>query len=138
MPFLPLMYSPARFMHPALSIVLLLASASPACAAGDAARGQTLYQSRCTACHSLDYNGVGPAHRGLWGRKAGSAPGFAYSAALKASNIVWREGTLQQWLADPEKFVPGQKMGVSVIDAVDRADLVAYLAGATVSAKSNP
>ena len=101
----------------------------------DADAGKTLYQARCTACHSLDYNGVGPAHRGVFGRQAAQAPGFAYSGALKASHIVWNEQTLDRWLSDPEKFVPGQRMGVNVPDAKERADLIAYLKQATTAAK---
>lgn len=87
----------------------------------------TLYQSRCVACHFVVYNGVGPAHQGVFGRKAGSAPNYVYPAALKASNGTWTEKTLSSWLADPEKFIPGQKMGVSVQDARERQDLIAYL-----------
>ena len=96
-------------------------------AAGDPGRGQTLYQSRCATCHSLDYNGVGPAHRNVYGRKAGSAPNYDYSPAVRASTIVWSEATLQQWLTNPESLIPGQKMGYSVPDAQDREDLIEYL-----------
>lgn len=95
--------------------------------AADADSGRALYQARCTACHSLDYNGVGPAHRGVFGRSAARAPGFAYSDALKASHLVWNEDSLDRWLADPEQLVPGQRMGVNVPDAKDRSDLIAYL-----------
>jgi len=102
---------------------------------GNADAGKALYQARCTACHSLDYNGVGPAHRGVFGRQAAQAPGFAYSDALKASHVVWNEQTLDRWLSDPEKFVPGQRMGVNVPDAHERADLIAYLKQATTAAK---
>lgn len=107
----------------------------PAVAAGDADAGHALYQARCAACHSLDYNGVGPAHRGVFGRAAAQAPGFAYSDALKASHQVWNEDTLDRWLADPETFAPGQRMGFSVPDAKDRSDLIAYLKQATTAAK---
>jgi cytochrome c len=108
-------------------IVALQLAANTALADGDAARGQSLYQSRCASCHSVEYNGVGPAHKALYGRKAGSAPDYAYSEALQHATVVWREKTLDQWLAAPEKFIPGQKMGVSVPAAQDRADLIAYL-----------
>jgi len=111
--------------------VALAPLASTAIAAGDATAGRALYQARCTACHSLDYNGVGPAHRGVFGRTAGQAAGFAYSEALKASHVVWNEETLDRWLSDPEKFVPGQRMGINVPEAKDRADLIAYLKTAT-------
>lgn len=96
-------------------------------AAGDPARGQMLYQSKCTTCHSIDYNGVGPAHKGLFGRKAGSLADYNYSPALQSSNVIWSEQTLEKWLTNPEKFIPGQKMGFTVPAAKDRADLIAYL-----------
>ena len=107
----------------------------PAVAAGDADAGRALYQARCTACHSLDYNGVGPAHRGVFGRMAAQAPGFAYSDALNSSSKVWNEDSLDRWLADPEKFAPGQRMGFSVPDAKDRSDLIEFLKQATKAAK---
>ena len=63
----------------------------------------------------------------MFGRKAGSVPAYAYSAALKASGIVWNESTLDRWLADPQAMVPGTKMTFSVDDAQDRADVIAFL-----------
>lgn len=105
----------------------LLTSINLAMAAGEFARGQSLYQSRCAACHSLEYNGVGPAHQGIFGRIAGKASGYLYSEAMKSSTVVWTDKTLNLWLADPEKFIPGQKMGISVSDAGERADLIFYL-----------
>jgi cytochrome c len=105
----------------------------PLCAyaAGDPMRGQALYQNKCTVCHSIDYNGVGPAHKGLFGRKAGSLPDYSYSPALQSSTVVWSEQTLDKWLTNPEKFIPGQKMGFLVPTAKERADLIAYLKKAT-------
>ena len=94
----------------------------------DAARGQELYESRCGACHSLDDNRVGPAHKGVVGRKAGTAVGYDYSPAVKASTIVWNADTLDRWLTDPERTIPGQKMGYSVPLEQDRSDIIAYLA----------
>ena len=114
---------------------LLAALTLPALAAGDADAGRALYQARCTACHSLDYNGVGPAHRGVFGRAAAQAPGFAYSEALKSAHVVWNEETLDRWLTDPEKFVPGQRMGINVSEAKDRADVIAFLKKASSAAK---
>ena len=108
-------------------IIALLAAANHALASGDPERGQSLYQSRCASCHSIEYNGVGPAHKALYGRKAGSAPDYAYSRALQHATVVWREKTLDKWLAAPEKLIPGQKMGFAVPDAKDRADVIAYL-----------
>jgi cytochrome c len=92
-------------------------------AAGEASRGEQLYESRCTGCHSLDANRIGPMHRGVFGRKAGSVTDFEYSSAVKRSKIVWNEQTLERWLTDPEKLIPGQKMGYQVPDPADRADI---------------
>lgn len=99
----------------------------PAAAHADAARGKTLYESRCIACHSIEANRVGPAHQGVFGRKAGSAAGYDYSPALRASTVVWGQATLERWLANPEQAIPGQRMGYSVGEAADRADLIDYL-----------
>ena len=88
--------------------------------------GEELYQA-CTDCHSLDKNDVGPRHRGVYGRKAGSLPDYPYSDALKSSNIVWNEETLDKWLTDPQTFVPGVKMFFHLDTSQDRADVIAYL-----------
>ena len=95
--------------------------------AGDADRGRMLYEQRCMACHSPESNRVGPMHKGVVGRRAGSVPGFAYSDALGRAKFVWNETRLDAWLANPEKLVPGQRMGYSVPEASDRRDLIAYL-----------
>jgi len=120
--------------HRLLAVACLSMLARGASAA-DAEAGRALYQARCTACHALDFNGVGPAHRGVFGRAAAQAPGYAYSDALKASGLVWNEDTLDRWLADPEKVAPGQRMGISVPDAKDRSDLIAYLKKASAAAR---
>lgn len=118
-----------------LAAAPLLALCSSALAAGDADVGLALYKARCSACHSLDYNGVGPAHRGVFERGAALAPGFAYSDALKSSHLIWDEASLERWLADPEKVAPGQRMGINVPDAKDRADLIAYLKKASTAGR---
>jgi cytochrome c len=94
---------------------------------GDAARGHTLYQS-CLGCHSIDEDDVGPRHRGVVGRAAGSVPGYAYSTALRNSGLVWTPATLDRWLQNPQALVPGSKMFFSLADPRDRADVIAYLA----------
>ena len=94
---------------------------------GNLAEGKALYAARCAACHSVDFNGVGPAHTGVFGRKAGTAPNYSYSPALKTSSVIWSDVTLDQWLGDPEKLIPGQKMWISVPIASERQDLIAYL-----------
>src|SRR6185295_19705254 len=104
-----------------LGVALAAALAGgPACSAGDSAAGKRLYEERCSACHSVDANRIGPMHRGVVGRKAGSVPGFAYSAAVKGSSIVWDERSLDAWLTDPQRLVPGQAMFFSVPAEKDR------------------
>ena len=110
-----------------LAAVFALASAAPTAAAADATHGKELYESRCGGCHSLDANRVGPAHRGVYGRKAGSAPNFNYSNAVKNSTVVWEEKTLDAWLTNPQALIPGQRMNFRVAAPEDRADIIAYL-----------
>jgi cytochrome c len=112
-----------------ISWVLGGALAAASAQAADAQRGKALYETRCIACHSIDANRVGPAHRGVFGRKAGAAKDFDYSPALRKASVVWDARTLDLWLADPERLIPGQRMGYSVSEAADRADLIAYLRG---------
>ena len=92
-----------------------------------AARGARLYETKCFACHSLDANRVGPSHRGVFGRRAGSVAGYRYSTAVKQSGIVWNEESLDRWLANPGSLIPGQRMGFRVRSAEQRRDIIAYL-----------
>ncbi len=110
----------------AIGIMAATIASSGAHAAGDVAHGEELYQA-CQDCHSLDANEVGPKHRGVFGRKSGSVADYSYSPALKNSNIVWTEANLDQWLADPQKFVPGAKMFFHLENPRDRADVIEYL-----------
>lgn len=102
-------------------------SAGAAPRMGNPEHGKVLYQG-CGACHSIDENDIGPKHRGVVGRKAGTAPGYAYSSALKASGIVWDKVTLDRWLSNPSAMVPGTKMFFLLANPQDRADVIAYLA----------
>ena len=94
---------------------------------GDAKTGAALYQQHCTACHAIDSNKIGPAHRGVVGRRVGSLPGYKYSAELAASRLRWTPQTLNKWLGDPEELVNGQRMGFLIESEQERADLIAYL-----------
>jgi cytochrome c len=93
-------------------------------------RGQKLF-IQCRACHSLNEGGankVGPNLFGIFGRKVGLTPGFAYSDALANSDVVWTEEAMGEWLARPSQFLPGNRMiFVGIKDSLDRASLIAYL-----------
>jgi cytochrome c len=100
----------------------------------DLERGKLLALA-CLACHSLEKGGgtlVGPNLNGMFGRPAASLPGFDYSPALAASNLVWTPRSLERWLAEPQTFVVGTKMAFTGYrSASDRRDLIAYLLNAT-------
>jgi cytochrome c len=101
---------------------------------GDPTRGEQIY-SRCFACHAIDRDRTGPRHAGLFGRRAGSLPGFAYSPAMRkagANGLVWNDETLDRFLQNPTRFIPGNRMGYAGIkNDQDRADLIVYLRTAT-------
>lgn len=117
----------------ALGLGVLVAPA--AWADGDAKAGERVF-NQCRACHSLEpgRNMVGPSLAGVFGRKAGTAPGFNFSAAMRESGVVWDEKTLDQYLADPRRFMPGNKMAfIGLRVAQQRNDLIEYLEHAAKS-----
>lgn len=104
--------------------------------AQSAERGKTLFQSECAACHSTmpGQNGIGPSLAGVYGHKAAITPGYNFSQALKMSNVVWTDDSLEKYLKDPNAFISGIKMPqvgtemhVGVPNPRDRADIVLYL-----------
>ena len=119
-----------------------MALTGQAVAQGDAAKGEKLFKGflRCNNCHSVEpgVTKAGPTLAGIFGRKAGTLEGFKkYSKAMVNSGIVWDEATLDQFLTNPERFVPDNKMkeGARFVGRVSshqhRADLIAYLKAAT-------
>jgi nitrite reductase (NO-forming) len=111
-------------------------AASPATMTAEAAAGAQVFR-KCQACHSLQpgKNGVGPSLAGIVGKKAASVPGFNYSTAMKSSNLTWDTATLDAYLTDPQKTVPGNKMPFPGLKTEnERNRLVAYMvAGASAS-----
>ncbi len=108
-----------------LSVLFPVASAQ-----AQAVSGELLFKQRCQACHAVKVGApslLAPSLAGVAGRKAASAK-FTYSAALKASNLVWTPANLDKFLSGPTKMVPGTRMVIAVSDSAQRAALVAYLA----------
>jgi cytochrome c len=120
-------------MGTALALVaiaaLWLVDASPALAAGDAAAGKQTFTITCGACHSTEpgVNKIGPSLAGIVGSKSGAVPGYNFSPALKAANITWDDQALDKFLANPMADVHGTKMPISVPNAEDRQNIIAYL-----------
>jgi cytochrome c len=130
--------------HRLLVASAMLALAMPSIAAeesSDAARGERMYRA-CAACHSLEPNRnmTGPSLAEVWNRTAGSLASFPrYSPALKSSGIVWNDDTLDQWIRDPQHFIPGNTMTFPGLkDARQRADLLAFLKDASRPGRAPP
>ena len=97
---------------------------------GDYLNGKSKF-ALCASCHTVTAGGpnmTGPNLHGLFGRKAGSMAGFAYSDAVKAAGFAWDPDHLDKWVANPRAFIPGTKMSfLGLKDPKDRIDLIAYL-----------
>lgn len=94
-------------------------------------QGKQVFEQRCLSCHTLEVNAagtIGPNLLGLFGRKAGSSSGHAYSKAMRDSGVTWTEQTMDYFLAAPQDYVPGTTMAAEpVVDDAQRWNLIAYL-----------
>jgi cytochrome c2 len=120
-----------RMIH---GFALALAMTVSAQAAGDPQKGQQVFNAQCKACHTLEAgkHGIGPSLHGVIGRKAGSLPDYNYSPAMKKADVTWNEDTLKNYLTDPHKLIPGDKMAFAGIKNESQLDdLIAYLKQAT-------
>ena len=98
-----------------------------AAAAADAAHGKVVFQ-QCAACHTDQSGAIGPALRGVFGRKSGTVDGFRYSDAMKRANLTWDEANLHDYISNPQTKVKGNRMPFGgVTSAGDLDDLIAYL-----------
>jgi cytochrome c len=93
--------------------------------------GANVFRARCIGCHSIACNRSGPKLEGVVGRQAGSVSDFAgYSDALKNSKLTWTEETLNRWVENPEKLVPGTAMTggyVKVENAKERSLVIQFV-----------
>ena len=111
----------------------MVAAAGPTTATGDAAAGRLVFR-KCQACHSIEpgKNLLGPSLAGIIGRKAGTEQNYNYSPGMKSADIVWSEKTLDRYLENPAKTVPGNKMPFPGLKTDhDRADIIAFLAASS-------
>lgn len=123
----------SRIAGTALAALLVAAPAAFA-ADGDAASGENIFK-RCAVCHGIGdaKKPVGPNLNGVIGRVAGTQPEFAgkYSKAMVAAGeagLVWTEDQIADYLTDPKKKVPGNKMAFPGLKKEEeRADVIAYI-----------
>ena len=95
---------------------------------GNPARGQSLFEKRCTGCHALSTDREGPRLQGVYGRPTAAIQGFPYSTALLHVHGVWNEQSLDRWLSEPDSFAANSNMDFRVSKAQDRRDLISYFA----------
>ena len=105
-------------------------------AAGTMGNGERQFMRKCSICHALDEGPsrkAGPTLHGVFGRRAGTVPGYRYSATLANSSIVWSDDTIDLLFDQgPDHYIPGSKMPMQVIaQQSDRDDLIDYMRGAT-------
>ena len=109
---------------------LLLAGSATGALAADPAAGEKIFKSQCGICHAVvaGENRIGPTLFGVVGRRAGSVPGFNYTADHKKLGIAWDAATLDKYLANPRAMVPDTSMIYPGLkNDAERADLIAYL-----------
>jgi cytochrome c len=112
------------------ALLLALAAWPQTATSQDAAAGEKAY-AKCRPCHQVGENAkafAGPPLNGLFGRKAGTIPGFAYSQANKSSDITWSEATFRDYIKDPRAKMPGTKMVFPGLkDEKEIEDVIAFL-----------
>jgi cytochrome c len=110
-------------------LAVMVLGSSSALAAGDVVAGKQVFATTCGACHSTEpgANKIGPSLARIFGSKSGAVPGYDFSAALKAANITWDETALDKFLQNPAADVHGTTMFISVPNAENRENIIAYL-----------
>jgi len=113
----------------AIALAAFCALGGASVEAADLKKGKKVF-NKCKACHALEAGKkkVGPSLHGVFGRTAGSVDGFKYSKAMADSGIVWDETTIAEYLKQPRKYIPGNKMAFAGLKKqADIDNLMAYL-----------
>ncbi|MDE2563406.1 MAG: c-type cytochrome [Sphingomonadales bacterium] len=106
------------------------AGAATSEAAAPAAGAAPMAFAICKTCHSPEKgkNMIGPSLFAVYGTKAGEVAGYNFSDAMKKSGLTWDDATLDTYLTNPMKMVPGTKMTYAgQPDAAKRKEIIEYL-----------
>ena len=97
--------------------------------------GRAIFAGACASCHDIRQGtrgGDGPNLHDVFGRRAGSLPGYDYSRAMRRSGVVWNMASLTRFIANPSRYIPGNRMPFSGLpDSDERRELLSYLRSAT-------
>ena len=128
----PMSRPTTRLALNALAALLATCAVDAADLKGDADKGRELFNANgCTACHSVttaDATKLGPLLVGVLGRKAGTTKSLlGPTENLTKYGVIWSAQTLNEFLANPDAKAPGTPMAGMIVDAQQRADVIAYL-----------
>jgi cytochrome c len=111
----------------AVTAAAFVIAGTTAAVAANAEHGKVVFQ-QCAACHTDKPGAIGPALRGVFGRKSATVDGFRYSEAMKRANLTWDDANLHDYISNPQAKIKGNRMPFGgVTSAGDIDDLVAYL-----------
>src|SRR5262249_17446526 len=110
-----------------VGLFVLMGGLTSSSVAAGSPDGRTVFEKRCTGCHALDREKVGPRLGAIFGRKAAGVSSYSYSDAMKTAKITGDGKTRDQWLADPDRVIPGNDMSFRLENSAERAAIIEYL-----------